>query len=181
MPFLEVITRCYKRPQMLQRNLDSMAAQTCPDFAHTLLVDEVGVGVDGAWAKLRDYAPRLAGDYIWILDDDDECIRPSLVEDLQAIAAQYDPDVIMMRMDHGHWGVKPSGSWKQCPVMGDIGCSAYVIKRHVWQLHAAEAWQTTRYQSDFDFISSVFERPYKVAWYDVVASRVQRISQGAPE
>lgn len=181
MPFLEVLTRCYKRPAMLRRNLDSIAAQTCTDFAHTLLVDEVGVGVAGAWAKLRDYAPRLAGDYIWILDDDDECVRPSLVEDLKAIVAQHAPDVIMLKMDHAQWGVKPLSSWGGTPVMGDIGCSAFVVRRDIWQLHAAEAWRDTRYQSDFDFITSIFNGGYTVAWYDVVASRVQKISKGAAE
>ena len=78
--------KAYKRPNMLQRNIASIANQTDGECIHTLLVDEQGVGVAGAWAKLRDYAPRLAGDYIWILDDDDECVRPSLVEDLKAIA-----------------------------------------------------------------------------------------------
>jgi glycosyltransferase involved in cell wall biosynthesis len=181
MPFLEILTRCYKRPTLLQRNLDSIAAQTCDDFTHTLIIDNVGVGVGGAWAKLRDYAPRLVGDYIWILDDDDECIRPSLVEDLKAIAAQHDPDVIMLKMDHGQWGIKPSHSWKQWPELGDIGCSAYVVKRAIWQHHAPEAWYATRYQSDYDFIKSIFSRPYTICWYDVVASRVQVISQGKPE
>ena len=181
MPFLEILTRCHKRPNMLQRNIASIANQTDGDFIHTLLVDEQGVGVAGAWAKLRDYAPRLAGDYIWILDDDDECVRPSLVEDLKAIVAQHAPDVIMLKMDHAQWGIKPSSSWGKAPMFGDIGCSAFVVRRDIWQLHAAEAWQETRYQSDYDFIASIFNGGYTVAWYDVVASRVQRISKGEPE
>lgn len=182
MPFLEIVTRCYKRPQMLNINIDSLADQTDQDFTQTLLVDEVGRGVEWAFANLRSYAPKLVGDYIWILDDDDTCIRPSLVEDLRAIAAQYAPDVIMLKMDHGQWGIKPSFSWGQRPQVGDIGCSAYVVKRSVWQYHADRTWQITRYQSDFDFIESIFDAEgLKIAWYDVVASKVQRQSKGAPE
>ena len=180
MPFLEVLTRCYKRPNMLQRNIASIANQTDGDFIHTLLVDEQGVGVAGAWAKLRDYAPRLAGDYIWILDDDDECVRPSLVEDLKAIVAQHAPDVIMLKMDHAQWGVKPSSSWGNAPILGDIGMSAFVVKRETWRANA-DAFRPGRYQGDYDFIASIFNGGYTVAWYDVVASRVQRISKGEPE
>jgi len=166
---------------MLQANMDSMAMQTDKDFIHTLLPDEIGRGVEWSYENMRDYAPKLEGDYIWILDDDDECIQQTLVADLKAIQLAHDPDVIMLRMDHAQWGVKPSHSWGIGPELGDIGCSAYVIRREIWQHHAALAWRETRYQSDFDFITSVFRGGYDTFWYDTVASRVQRVSLGRPE
>lgn len=181
MPFLEVLTRCYKRPQMLAANIASMEAQTDLDYTHTFLVDDIGRGVEWSYANMRDYAPKLTGDYIWILDDDDECVEPTLIETLKTIVGKHDPDIVMLHMYHGQWGVKPSYSWGNKPEIGDIGCSAYIVRRDIWQHHAELAWKETRYQSDFDFITSIFEGGYKVAWYDVVASRVQKISQGAIE
>lgn len=181
MPFLEVITRYYKRPNLLAANVRSLAEQTDRDYTQVILSDPDGRGIEWSYRNMAAYADKLTGDYIWILDDDDMCIRPSLIEDLKAIVSQHGPDVIMLRMDHKQWGVKPSFSWQQPPQLGDIGCSAYVVKRHIWQHHSRLWLEHGRYQSDYDFISSVFDGGYNVAWYDVVASRVQAISKGQPE
>jgi hypothetical protein len=84
-------------------------------------------------------------------------------------------------MDHGKMGVKPdNGYWGKPPEGGHIGVSAYVTRRDVWQQHAG-AFLSAHYASDFDFISAVFASRPAVYWHDVVASRVQRISHGAPE
>jgi hypothetical protein len=179
MTFLEVVTRCYKRPQMLATNQASLEAQTCDDWRQTLIMDDVGRGM--GWAQEQLAKVDVSGRYIWILDDDDECIRPALVEELRVIAAEHNPGVIMLRMDHGKMGVKPdNGYWGKPPEGGHIGVSAYVTRRDVWQQHAG-AFLSAHYASDFDFISAVFASRPAVYWHDVVASRVQRISHGAPE
>lgn len=181
MPFLEIITRTYKRPALLANNIASLSRQTNGDYLHVFLPDEVGRGVAWANARLAEQAPHLKGEYIWILDDDDECNEVALIEQLMVIADKHDPDVIMLKMDHDFLGVKPEPDrWQNPPVEGHIGCSAYVVRRPVWQKHAL-VWADGRYQSDFDFISSIFADNPVVYWHDVVASRVQRISYGAPE
>lgn len=183
MPFLEVLTRHFKRPNMLRINRASLEAQDSGDWVQTILVDEVGRGVAWANANLAAYAPRLVGEYVWILDDDDECIRPTFVTELQQIVADWQPDVILARMDHGYsMGVLPDNRhWGQPPVCGYIGCSAFVVRRAVWQAHAS-ALASGRYEADYDFIASIFgdEGLLKI-WHDVVASRVQRVSRGEAE
>ena len=182
MAFLEILTRTYRRPRMLAKNKASLYRQTCADWQQTIIVDEVGRGIPWAQANLATVAPRLVGDYIWILDDDDECTRPSLVEELKVIS-ENDPDVIMLRMDHGPLGVLPDDNrWNRRPAYGHIGVSGYVVKRQVWQAHA-NAWLGGCYHSDFDFINSIFtvSPDVEVFWHDVIASRVQRISEGVPE
>lgn len=177
--FLEVITRTCKRPALLAVNQASLQVQTCDDWVQTLLVDNVGRGMAYAQGQLADFAP--SGDYLWLLDDDDACIRPELVEELKAIAAAHKPGVIMMRMDHGPLGVKPEDEyWRQPPVMGHLGCSAYVVRRDVWLEHA-HAWRSGQYWSDYLFIADVWKVAPAVHWHDVIASRVQRISNGAGE
>lgn len=182
MPFLEVLTRCYKRPRMLARNRASLEAQTENDWVQTLLVDRNGDGVGAAQERIGNYAPNLVGDYIWILDDDDECAWPEMVSTLKVIVAEHDPDVIMLRMDHGERGVLPGDfDWQKPPTVGRIGCSAYVVRRAVWRRHAGQ-WFPGRYQSDFDFIAAVYADPLvSVYWHDVIASRVQWIGLGRPE
>jgi glycosyltransferase involved in cell wall biosynthesis len=178
--FLEVLTRCYKRPAMLAANQESLRRQTSGDWIQTVLVDDLGRGVAWANQRLGAYAPMLAGDYVWVLDDDDLCTRPTLVAELQSIVANYAPDVIMLRMDHGPLGVLPDDSyWQAAPERGQIGISAFVVRRALWQRHA-DAW-LPNYDSDYDFIAEVLEDTEHVIWHDVIASRVQRISHGEPE
>lgn len=173
MPLLEVITRTYRRPKALMRNQASMAAQTSDDWCQTLLTDWVGRGIGASHVALADHAPHLVGDYIWVLDDDDECILPTFVAEL-ARWVRSDPDVVMVCMDHGpELGVLPDPvAWGHPPIEGRIGISAYVVRRAIWQDHA-DAWRSARYQSDFDFISAVFADRPKICWWGVVASRTQ--------
>jgi len=179
-PFLEIITRTNRRPRMLELNKASLRAQTDPDWVQTFLHDEAGLGIGQSHLRLRSYAPRLVGEYVWLLDDDDLCIRPSLVAELKAIATKHDPDVIMLKMDHGPRGIQPDdGHWKRRPTIGHIGCSGYAVRRRVWRLHAA-AWNE-RYQADGEFIQRIYDAGAAVYWHDVIASRVQRISLGRPE
>ena len=180
MAFLEVITRCYKRPQMLANNQASMQALTDKDWVQTLLIDEVGIGVGASQLRLRDNVQNLTGDYIWLLDDDDMAVWPTLISELRQIAADHDPDVIMLRMDHGPRGIQPDDAhWERRPVIGHVGCSAYVIRRPVWQDNA-QAWHE-KYSADGEFIQAIYDSGYSFYWHDVIASRVQRISLGVPE
>lgn len=177
--FLEVITRTCNRPALLAVNQASLQIQTCDDWTQTILADDMRRGMAFAQARLADFQP--AGDYLWLLDDDDMCIRPELVEELKAIAAAHKPDVIMLRMDHGPLGVKPEDEfWRRPPVQGRIGCSAYVVRREVWLEHA-QTWRTGQYWSDYLFIADVWRCNPVVYWHDVIASQVQRISNGAGE
>lgn len=177
--FLEVLTRTYKRPNMLAVNMASLQAQTCGDFTQTLLNDPEGRGIAWSYQNLAAYAPFLVGDFIWLLDDDDMAVSQTLVADLKAIVEAHNPDVIMMKMDHAKRGILPRQCWQKPPILGDIGCSAFVVRRRVWQRHSS--YLGSHYAGDFDFISSIFERDYEIYWFDCVASKVQRISLGAPE
>lgn len=179
-PFIEVVTRAFLRPRMLGENQESLRLQTDGDWVQTLLRDRVGFGIGASHLALRKNAKRLIGVYIWLLDDDDMVIRPTFFAEIRQIAAAHDPDVIMVRMDHGRRGILPDdGHWEQRPVIGHVGCSAYVIRRRVWQDNA-HIWNE-RYCADGDFIQAVFDSGATVYWHDVIASRTQRISLGAPE
>ena len=183
MAFLEIVTRhLATRPGLLADNMASLAGQTDPDWEQVLLMDRKGRGIGWSCVQLAEYGPKLTGEYIWILDDDDVCVRPTLVEELKYIAAKYEPDVIFLRMDHGPRGVLPDEAyWGSAPIEGHIGVSAYVVRRQVWQRHA-DAWRSARYASDYDFIKALIEDDCVFAyWHDVIASRVQQIGLGQPE
>ena len=145
-PFLEVLTRTFgQRPHLLRYQPgDITPRQTDPDWIQTIVRwmtrREASVGHLRTWQRMR---PNLVGEYIFCLDDDDTCILPTLVEELKFIVADSDPDVIMIRMDHGAGRILPGDdTWLCAPVLGQIGCSAFVVRREVWQRHAMRngAW-----------------------------------------
>ena len=181
MPFLEILTRTFNaRPRMFAEHRASLAAQTDRDFIHTVLVDSDRRGIAWATEQMSAYAPRLVGDYVWILDDDDLCILPTFVAGLKQIAILNAPDVIMVRMDHGAGRILPSARWGKSPRVGEIGVSAFVVRRDVWQAHAG-AWTPGKYTSDFEFINSIWQSRPVAYWWDVVASRCIRQSEGRAE
>lgn len=178
---LEVVTRCYKRPDMLAANVASLQALLSPDWTQTLLVDDVGIGVPAANARLAAFVPH--GDYVWVLDDDDLCVDRRLTVDLQRIVTVCGyPPAVIVRMDHGLLGILPDDDhWGQEPVSGRIGVSAMLTRRDVWK-NCRAAWGGFLYAADFNFIHRVWcEHADHIVWHDTIASRVQRISKGAPE
>lgn len=181
MVLLEVVTRCYKRPVMLAKNMASLQGLLACGWAQTFLVDRVGIGCAAANAQMAEFTPH--GAYVWLLDDDDECIDHRLVIDLQRIVEEHHfPPAVMVRMDHGQLGILPGdNTWRQVPQLACIGVSAIITRRDVWMAHR-QAWRSARYESDFDFISAVYAtHAADIVWHDTVASRVQRRSIGAPE
>jgi hypothetical protein len=181
MAFLEILTRTFGgRPTMFAAHRASLDAQTDRDFIHTLLIDEGARGIAWSHENMAAHAQHLAGDYVWILDDDDLCTLPDFVAGLKQIAVLNAPDVIMVRMDHGDGRILPSARWGKSPRVSEIGCSAFVVRRPVWQAHAG-AMIPGRYTSDFEFIAAIWKSKPAVYWWPVVASRVQRQSVGRGE
>lgn len=176
---LEILTRHLStRPTMLSRNQASLAALTGDDWVQTLLIDDVGRGVAWANEQLRDFTPT--DNYVWILDDDDECIFPGLIEGLAAIVAEKQPDGVMVRMDHGPLGILPSNQgWGGVLWQGGVGCSALISSRALW-MECRSAWGS-HYAGDFDYVQAVQQSGARLFWWDVVASRVSRRSMGAGE
>jgi len=192
MALVEVVTRTYRRPGLLQRNIASLMRQSDDDWQQVFLVDTVGLGVGASYQRMAHHQPL--GEWVWVLDDDDECIHPGLVADVRRIAGEGpEVRVIMVRMDHGGGlGILPDDLvWGKAPILGHVGVSSYIVRRDVWMWHA-HAFGSGRYASDFDFIAAVFdaeaqgrrgaqrEGPF-VVWHDVVASKCMVRGQGRSE
>lgn len=184
-PLLEVLTRTLVgRERLLGENQASLTAlETGPGatWVQSLLPDPVGRGVPWANVRMRREGGRLAGRYVWVLDDDDVCVYPRLVMDLATIVGDYAPDVVMVQMDHGEgMGVLPPAAlWgRRALGLGLVGVSAPIVRREVWAEHAW-AWGD-RYEGDFDFVTALLGNlRLRVYWHPVVASRVQRVSRGS--
>ena len=180
MPFLEILTRTFnQRPIMLGINQASLEEQTDDDWIQTLLVDEERRGIGWSHENMARYAPKLVGDYIWCLDDDDMCICETLVSDLKAIVAEHDPDVVMVRMNHGG-AIIPGYNWGSRPIYGQVDVTTPIVRRRLWQANA-HAMIPGWYGSDYSLINAIWMDKPIVYWHDEIVSKRQRQSFGKAE
>lgn len=177
MPFLEILTRHYTaRPNFLAANRDSLRRQIDDDYLHTLLVDEQGRGVEWANRNLGQYAPKLLGEWIWVLDDDDLCVCDTLVTDLRRIVANHDPLLIYVRGRLGDVVYPPDAHWGKAPALAQIGMSNFIVRRDVWQAFAHAF--PKKLCADFHFIRAVHGNidPQRIYWHDKVVMATQRVA-----
>lgn len=169
--FLDVVTRTYRRPKALAACMASVERQSVSDYRHVILRDEIGVGVVQAGGMLAEYEPE--SEYVWVLDDDNLCVRRSLVDELRSVAYVMNAPAMIVRFQNGvELGVLPK-RWGATPVEGDIDSASIVTRSDVWMEHR-HAWDSGRYASDYDFIRSVFDAyGESIVWLDFVAAQTQ--------
>src|SRR5689334_11810505 len=96
-PFLSVYTPTYKRPGFLALCQASVAMQTEP-CEHVIVHDEVGIGIDGMFAAIKEHAHLVTGEYVLVLSDDNFLVDPDVVADLKAFAQANDwPSVVIWK------------------------------------------------------------------------------------
>jgi glycosyltransferase involved in cell wall biosynthesis len=162
---------------MLQKNIDSLAAQTCQDFEHILIRDDEGRGV--AWANGQLQHADLNGQYVLVLDDDDKLADPTAVEKLKEATAD-NPGLVIFKADHAGLGILPSPkAWKNQPVGGHIGSCDFITRSDLWREHI-EAFDMPE-AGDFYFLRSMWLDEPDVVWLDEQLAAVQRISRGRAE
>lgn len=177
---LEIVTRhLHTRPGLLRRNQASLAQLIGGNWMQTILVDDEGRGVAWANSQLRTFEPT--GDYVWLLDDDDECVLPTFAVDFGLIADTFRPGVVVVTMDHGQpLGVLPNRTRFGTDLReGEIGCSGFVTRRDVWMQYR-HAWGD-RYAGDYDFWHALQSAGVHMYWWGVLASKVSKRSLGAGE
>lgn len=101
-PFMTIVTRCCKRPQLLRQNIRSIMRQTCWDVEQIFAPDRVGFHPEGnlTWANNQYIAqiPRIDGLYAYSKDDDVTVVSKHFVEEVRACAIQWNyPHLILVR------------------------------------------------------------------------------------
>lgn len=177
MSFLSVYTPTYKRPEALARCKASVEAQTIPT-EHVIIIDEIGIGIDGMYAAIRDHAYQVTGDYVLVLSDDNFILHADFAERLQKVAQDaLFPDVVIFKNDIAGKCIQPV-SWGRV-IYGQIDLSCFAVKRDVWQRYS-DKWGRC-YAGDFYFILALEKDGYRFHWWDSLEIRASRISNGAPE
>lgn len=179
MAFLDVITRHMpKRRHMLRANDAALKAQSDPDFKQWVLTDTAGRGWAYAAEMLVDVAPKLTGEYVLILDDDDLMIHHQAIHELK-MAAITRPPAILFRGWHGDLGVlPPDGAFGRRPQLGKIGSFDFILRRDVF-CELVPRSIDGGYCNDFALIDGVFDHhPGGVIYLDLVICAVMMRSMG---
>ena len=179
-PFLSIMTRCYKRPKMLENNKASVKMQIDQDYEQIFIVDEVGYGLGWANKQFYQHRDEPVGDYILMLDDDDMLTRTDATLLLKAATAG-DPDIVMCKFDCGPWGILPTREmWTiKYPKLTHVGTPCFITRRDVWYENIEAFGAPTA--GDFSFLWSLWPELESISWLDVVIGKIQQIGQGKPE
>jgi len=177
-PFLSIITRCYKRPQLLQNNIKSVKCQTDPDYEQIFIVDKVGHGLAAADQALNKYKEYVNGKFVMVLDDDDrikdskfiELIKSNSTADIIIWRGQFkDPNTVLPPLDE---------NWKYKVVKTQIGSFNYAVTNKLFKkyIHVCFSGET----GDFDFISCLFnQKPFpKIIWLENIFVECQIKGKG---
>jgi len=178
-PVVSFVTRCYKRPRMLEANKASVVAQLSQRWEHIYLIDLEGIGVTGANAGLVDAIPHVTGDWVMVLDDDVRLIDERLINHVRGAHFANDPDVIMVRCRFPDGHTLPDQGWGERPVKDHVDHACFLVRSGVWRAYAHLAGAD--YRGDWQLIDALFEHGFHVHWLDVVVAEHMRVSWGAPE
>jgi len=181
-PFLSIVTRCFRRPSALALNRASVHAQSDDDLEQIFIVDSHGMGLLAANQSLHQNRSEVRGRYVFILDDDDYLIRTDFVSKIKQVAKDYSPDVIIIKMISVGGKIIPTeDTWKKAPVFCKIGTSCVVVKNKIWQRHIEAFGQPSA--GDYAFIKELTRKRhgYSIRWVNLLASKVQYHGKGKPE
>lgn len=178
---IEVLTRHFaKRPTLLRVQQASLARQSSSAWFQTLLADTEGRGVAWANAQLAKHTPR--GEYIWILDDDDECICDTWIGDLHLLIEAHAPSVVWVKNEvHGHGILPEPDYWRERPQFAHVAMSGFVVERDLYN-RCKDAFRVER-GADCLFAQAIYDLTplEKQYWHDCCVMRTQRVSRGRPE
>lgn len=181
-PFLSIITRKYKRPLGLNKNMQSVDSLKSDKWEQIFINDNIGKGVLEANKSFTKVKELIKGDYVFLLDDDDFIVNENMIDELKQIAQLHKPDVICFKMlikNKNNCDYPTNDVWGKEPIKGSIGGSCFVVTKDVYKrfIHHFGVYP----MGDFNFINEVFKYDIKVYWYDKRMSETGKVSRGATE
>lgn len=134
------------------------------------------------WANTQLAHCEPAGDYVWVLDDDDEVICDTWIGDLHMLIEAHNPDIVWCKNDIHGFGVLPEPNyWQERPQFAHVAMSCFVVKRELYD-RCKDAFQVER-GADCQFAQVIYDMTpaEKQVWHDCTVMRTQRVSRGKPE
>lgn len=185
-PFVTFITRTFGgRPGMMAQNAAAIQAQDDPDWEQIILLDEErrGVAYGDLMIGMPDNLAKIAGQWVFVVDDDNKLSTPRFVSTLKAIAKKHNPDVIMFKSRYADLGILPRGDdWNASPQHGRTSPFSCLIKADIFKQFAHIWAEGGAYVGDYLFLKAIVDSGAKLYWHDgEVMAEVQSRSNGRAE
>lgn len=179
--FLTILTRTFfGRPRGLIRCIESV--MNCPGsevVQHLLVAEDESHGVGQSFINLRYAIPKIKGEYVMLLDDDDYLLDQSFfLRFSKHIHENEKPPVVIVEMDMGTGLVLPE-QMGGAPARDHIACSCYIVRKDIFVKYIESF--TNTYDGDFNFINDVWCGKEQFTYLPVVAAKVGTVSHGQPE
>lgn len=169
-PFLTILTRCHgdRRPKGLARNkasVDSLKGE----WQQIFIKDKKGMGLHYANCSFMLANDRIQGDYVFLLDDDNGIVNAEMITELQQIAIEYNPDVIVFRMTirngafNNHYPSPVCWNAKK-PMLANIGGSCMVVKRDIHK-QFIHHFGHARF-GDWKYLEELYKTKLNWYWHD---------------
>lgn len=177
-PLVTFVTRCCKRPKMLEKCVMSCEVQTDSDWEQLFIIDREGHG-NVRWPneRLDQFKHYVRGKWVYILDDDCMLTEPTFVAEVRRSASQA--DIVMVRSTRPQKAptlLPPDSCWgSRKRLKGAVNCLTYVVARELWQYHIAA------FRGDagsWTFMQAMLEANAKLAWLDLVVAETQQLGRG---
>lgn len=180
-PFVTFLTRACCRPQMLQKCIDSVLAQTVKDWEQVFILDTRRRGLVWANNALANNRDRVWGQWVFHLDDDCRLIMPSFIARVQAHLKRYpDSEVIMLKSKRQQFKphILPHASAWGKPQNLNMRANGmcHIVRRDVWYdcipaICGGGAGANR-------FIQAFLKAGAKLSWLDIIASETQQVGSG---
>lgn len=179
MTLLTIYTPTYRRPQGLARCRASVAAQrAAAHIQHLVIEDTVGLGVGGMFAAIPQHHGRVAGQWVYVLSDDDVLVDPFVVTEFAAfVAAHPEAAVVMAHAQIGSVRYPSDDCWRARPREGGVTLANWFVRREVF----VSVPYGHRYEGDYDHIAACWDRGHVFAWWPRLVCRAAGWGRGAPE
>lgn len=177
-PILTIYTPTYRRPEGLRRCKASVAAQTRADLVqHLIIEDTVGLGIHGMYAAMPQHHGAVAGEWVYVLSDDDTLADARVVEEFAALPLLDEADVVMCRSTIGGRVFPSPLCWAAPPVCGYVTLANWFVRAEVFRSVPYGA----RYEGDYDHIAEAWRRGLRFAWWDRLVCVAEDWGRGRPE
>lgn len=168
---------------MFMRLLESLAAQTLPDYEHRVACQPRAENAYGASnGLLAEIA--VGGRYAYILDDDDMLEDPRFIETVAGYNP-YEHPWLMVKAHLGSPAERHDGIWPQpwgekwLPEFGTVSSLNLVVAQAVW--NRCQQGIPGGRGGDFRLATTMWEAGYRPTFVDIVAARTQMIGDGRAE
>lgn len=178
-PFITFVTPTFRRPTALAKCHASVGSQSAVDAIEQIdIVDHVGAGVAGMYARMPLYAKAVHGQYVHLLADDDVLAGPHVVAQLRERAeAEGFPPVLIVSAIKGHLTLPLDNAGP--PVCGRIDLGCLVVRQDIWQRHVGD--YGLRYEGDFDFARALWDAGHTFVYARDIMFLIGAVSRGAAE